>query len=116
MSNGNGLKETLLREGHDASHLELSAAKNKRMMDNGYMHKVVEIKMGADEPKACRFWGSIPLHKVAGKVRITGDKMGLGPLGAIMGFLGGMGGMGGMPGMGDMFGMGMQPTTNYRFI
>lgn len=92
MSNGNGLKEALIREGHNATHLEHSMKANKQMMDSGYMHKVVEIKMGPDEPKACRFWGSIPLHKVAGKVRITAGKGGLGPLSAIMGLFGAMGG------------------------
>ena len=108
--NGNGLKEALIREGHNATHLEDSMKANKQMMDSGYMHKVVEIKMGPDEPKSCRFWGSIPLHKVAGKVRITAGKGGLGPLSAIMGLFGAVG-MGGPMGM---FGA-AQPDTNFRF-
>ena len=74
------------------------------------MHKVVQINMGPDEPKACRFWGSIPLHKVAGMIRITAGKGGaMGPLGAIMGIFGALGG-----GMDPMGMFGGQATTNFR--
>jgi len=112
MANGNAaLKEALIREGHNASHLEHSLKRNQKMMDAGMMHKVIEINMGPNEPKSCRFWGSIPLHKVAGTIRITEGKGGaLGPLGAIMGMFG-MGPMGmGIPGM---EGFGAPPGTNF---
>ena len=111
LATGNGLKEALLREGHDASHLLKSMKVNqvyeyqpqrfyntlkclnfflivnkfnlqfrvihifKQMMEAGVMSKMVEIQMGEAAPTGCRFWGSIPLHKVAGTIKITAGKV-----------------------------------------
>ena len=45
------------------------------MMEAGVMSKMVEIQMGEGAPTGCRFWGSIPLHKVAGTIKITAGKV-----------------------------------------
>ena len=47
----------------------------KEMMEAGVMSKMVEIQMGEGAPTGCRFWGSIPLHKVAGTIKITAGKV-----------------------------------------
>ena len=88
-------RDQLLREGHDVQHLELSRTKNKKMMDQGMMHKVVQINLDPSEPQGCRVWGSIELQKIAGTIKISG---------------GGMGGIPGLPGGLDaIMGMFMMP-------
>ena len=52
-------------------------------------HKIIHIRQGGDLPSACRFWGSIPLNKVAGNFHIMPGKAIPHPMGhAHMNFFG----------------------------
>ena len=81
----------LLRNGNqDVSHLERAMQANAEMDERqGSMGKVIEIRLGGDQPQACRFWGSVPLHKVAGNFHIMPGKAIPHPMGhAHMNFFG----------------------------
>lgn len=80
------MRDALLRDGNDVKHLEFSRLKNQKMMDQGYMHKVVEINLDPSQPQGCRVWGSIQLHKVSGSISITGGGKGLPGIPGIPGF------------------------------
>lgn len=80
-----GLSKALLREGHDVAHLE--KAKSANEFDD-HLPKMIQIRVGGDKP-ACRFWGSIPLNKVAGNFHIMSGKAIPHPMGhAHMNFFG----------------------------
>lgn len=99
------MRDQLLREGHDVKHLEFSRQKNKKMMDAGMMHKVVQINLDPNEPQGCRVWGSVELQKIAGTIKIQGG--GFGGMGGIPGLSGGLDAIMGMFMM-PMMGMGAQ--------
>jgi len=71
---GADLHKALLRNGYDSSHLE-RAKKSGDLIKNAKqpLAHVIEIKMDGTSG-ACRFWGSIPLHKVAGVFQILPGK------------------------------------------
>ena len=57
--------------------------------ENQPMGKVIQIRLDSSQPEACRFWGSVPLHKVAGNFHIMPGKAIPHPMGhAHMNFFG----------------------------
>merc|ERR1712126_626188 len=83
-----GLSKALLRSGHNATHLERAMAANVEAA-KVESHKIIHIRQGGDTPSGCRFWGSIPLNKVAGNFHIIPGKAIPHPMGhAHMNFFG----------------------------
>ena len=82
------LHKALLRQGYDTAHLErakLSAdAQAEAARRRGH---VIAINFGGGK-NACRFWGSVPLHKVSGMFQIMGGKTMPGEMAGIFGGLG----------------------------
>ena len=67
------------------AHLEKAKFANE-VQD--HLPKMIQIRVGGDKP-ACRFWGSIPLNKVAGNFHIMSGKAIPHPMGhAHMNFFG----------------------------
>jgi len=85
---GVDLHKTLLREGYDTGHLERAKLSNeaqaKAARQRGH---VIAINFGSGK-KACRFWGSVPLHKVSGMFQIQSGKTVPGEMAGIFGGMG----------------------------
>lgn len=84
------LHKAILRDGYDTSHLERAKKSNEVMNQNRPMAHVIEIKLsGAPGDQACRFWGSVPIHKVKGTFQVLPGKAIPHPMGhARMNFFG----------------------------
>ena len=82
-------------------------------MDQGMMHKVVQINLDPNEPQGCRVWGSVELQKIAGTIKIQAG--GFGGMGGIPGLSGGLDAIMGMFMM-PMMGMGAQIQDVRRFV
>lgn len=87
---GVDLHKAILRDGYDTSHLERAKKSNDAMNPNRPMAHVIEIKLGGPAGEtACRFWGSVPIHKVKGTFQVLPGKAIPHPMGhARMNFFG----------------------------
>ena len=64
----------LLRNGNsDIQHL-VQAMEFNHLKKDRQIPRSIKIQMGGDRDRGCRFWGSIPLHKVAGSFHIMPGK------------------------------------------